>query len=179
MQIKWTFWVTSDCAKGARKSGRKLVLKFSPQADFNFVQPWLDPCEHIWGNLNHNTIFIREICWKWHVKWQPFASLLICYGYIKLVANSCIEFDPHYTEVNFTWWVAPLTVSGHWFCHNLLQVKAPVEGDFYQVLYSCILNSWNILAFESRRAEIDNCSQIEQVFSSRFLLLSSLTAVAL
>ena len=26
--------------KIARKSGRKFILKFSPQADFNFVQPW-------------------------------------------------------------------------------------------------------------------------------------------
>ena len=27
--------------KFARKSGRKFILKFSPQADFNFVQPWI------------------------------------------------------------------------------------------------------------------------------------------
>ena len=26
--------------KIAWKSGRKFILKFSPQADFNFVQPW-------------------------------------------------------------------------------------------------------------------------------------------
>ena len=25
------------------KSGRKFILKCSPQADFNFVQPWLAP----------------------------------------------------------------------------------------------------------------------------------------
>ena len=29
--------------KIARKSGRKFILKFSPQADFNFVQPCISP----------------------------------------------------------------------------------------------------------------------------------------
>ena len=41
LKIKWTFWALPDVQhKIAWKSGRKFILKFSPQADFNFVQPW-------------------------------------------------------------------------------------------------------------------------------------------
>ena len=38
--MKWIFWALPDSIRIAWKSGRKLILKFSPQADFNFVQPW-------------------------------------------------------------------------------------------------------------------------------------------
>ena len=37
--MKWTFWALPDRIRIAWKSGRKLILKFSPQADFNFVHP--------------------------------------------------------------------------------------------------------------------------------------------
>ena len=40
LKMKWTFWALPDSIRIAWKSGRKLILKFSPQADFNFVQPW-------------------------------------------------------------------------------------------------------------------------------------------
>ena len=38
--MKWTFWALQDSIRIAWKSGWKLILKFSLQADFNFVQPW-------------------------------------------------------------------------------------------------------------------------------------------
>ena len=40
LKMKLTFWALPDRIRIAWKSGRKLILKFSPQADFNFVQPW-------------------------------------------------------------------------------------------------------------------------------------------
>ena len=47
------------------KSGRKFILKFSPQADFNIVQPW-------WGWLHSTLLFMSNILERAFWWLQPF-----------------------------------------------------------------------------------------------------------
>ena len=88
--------------KIAWKSGRKFILKFSPQADFNFVQPW----KEMWFGYNVGcTMGLLLAHSAWQIDWPSNGSMSNSYSFqpvgpwmdysvTDLRAEGCLFFKP-------------------------------------------------------------------------------------
>ena len=112
LNLKW-IWIVGRmtlCEKRMKMAGRKLILKFSPQADFNFVQPSLvQSCTKPSACSKHNVSIVQTVMfiysslpgsvwfkphwllfgnmflnslapWRWGIHFEIVMSMEISYG---------------------------------------------------------------------------------------------------